>query len=112
MYGESYPITLQFNTDDNEWIDWLEVKRSGYKDAGNGLFACVDIPVNESITVYMGNEKDEENINRNYMFKTNWKYKQHTSGDSKWHNTRKSTSKTKKCERGTMIDAVSDDKVS
>jgi len=86
------------------------VKRSGYKDAGNGLFACVDIPVNESITVYMGNEKDEVNENRNYMFKTNWKYKKHTSGDLKWDNTRKSTSKTKKYERGTMIDAVSDDK--
>ena len=72
VYGESYPITLQFNTADNEWIDWLEVKRSRYEDAGNGLFACVDIPVNARITVYMGNEKDKEDPDMNYMFKTNW----------------------------------------
>ena len=96
VYGQSYPITLQFNTVDNKWLDWLEVKRSGYKDAGNGLFACVDIPVNKYITVYMGNEKDEVNENRNYMFKTNWKFKKDPSGNLKWDNTRKSTSKKKR----------------
>ena len=100
-YTKEWPITMQIKTADNEWIDWVEVRVSNIEDAGFGLFACVDMPKDTIISIYIGNEKKSADENRDYVFNTSF----HFNKGGKWVQGKKK----KDGSRGTILDAIPDD---
>ena len=85
-------------------MDWLMVKESNFKSAGNGLFTCVQIDKGTTVTYYMGNEKEVVDDTRQYTFSTSY---QHTAPLG-WHMD-KSVGK-KGGSNGTVIDAIESDR--
>ena len=62
-YLNNMPITMEFKTKDNEWMDWVELKKSNVDKKGLGLFACVDMPKYTIISLYIGNRRRKLMIN-------------------------------------------------
>ena len=65
-------IIISFKYNDN-WIDWLEVKREGSDPDGFGLFACQYIREGMMFSVYDGIKKDVKPVGHQYAVQYNLK---------------------------------------
>ena len=78
-------------------MDWIVVKESNFKIAGNGLFTCVKTLKGTTFTIYMGNEKMVDNT-RHYIFNAKYSY----NDSCGWH----SSFARRDGSRGTVVDAI------
>jgi hypothetical protein len=61
IYNNNIEINLKLYFD-GEWFDWLTAKDSMFHNGGQGLFACQDFAKGDVISIYMGRQLREEEV--------------------------------------------------
>ena len=84
-----YIIQFQYN---NCWLDWLEVKKSSSDPEGYGLFALQDIEPMKRVTLYLGEQYDNEDSKNSATFNDTYVFQTHVKHDmtkNKWVRNKK-----------------------